>query len=86
MYVHCTEVVTLHREREKWPVETKTSSVLAKHTIAGDINAKVGEENLDYDKLSGRSREGARGARPQSPPPPLFLHQTEPRRAEKNCF
>ena len=52
--------------------------------ITGDINAKVGEENWDYDKLSGRSREGARGAR--SPIPPLFLQQTEARRAEKSVF
>ena len=52
--------------------------------ITGDINAKVGEENWDYDKRSGRSREGARGAR--SPITPLFLQQTEARRAEQIVF
>ena len=44
--------------------------------ITGDINAKVGEENWDYDKLSGRSREGARGAR--SPIPPYFYNKLRP--------
>ena len=32
---------------------------------------------------SGGSREGTREARP---PPPLFLDQTEARRAKKTCF
>ena len=36
---------------------------------------------LLYPFISGGYREGARGARP--PSPPLFLDQTEARRAEK---
>ena len=52
--------------------------------ITGDINAKVGEENLDYDKLSGRSREGAGGARP--PIRPLIFTPNWGPKGRKNCF
>ena len=39
---------------------------------------------ISFYYLSGRSRRGAHGARPCSPPPPpFFLDRTEARRAEK---